>query len=311
MQKVTPDRLPSSFTAYWKNDTCGDQEKSGRDRFTSTGSDGFRAAGMRPGDLLYVFTIKEGVALLIGRMRVELIISRTAAVRRFRRQDLWDVKDWCISSRANATTLRYDRPLPLGSARKLRFITKSGETSLAFTKRHPRLLNHQTLRRIRRLTPESAHLLDSLLEGAVGNGKNAGSARRALEVAPIYEGARRTVWASSYERDPRAKKACIAHWGTSCIICRFDFAKAYGKLGKGYIHAHHLYPMADIRGRRETDPKKDLLPVCPNCHAMIHKRSPCLKVEELKVICGVALDHGFNTRRKTLPRPSTSCVSLS
>ena len=32
----------------------------------------------------------------------------------------------------------------------------------------------------------------------------------------------------------------------------------------------------------EVDPVKDLRPVCPNCHAMLHKQTPALNIEKLK-----------------------------
>ena len=35
---------------------------------------------------------------------------------------------------------------------------------------------------------------------------------------------------TTFERDPEARKACLAHYGTSCQICRFDFGAAYGDL---------------------------------------------------------------------------------
>ncbi|MDB9470225.1 hypothetical protein PN480_18680 [Dolichospermum circinale CS-1225] len=34
----------------------------------------------------------------------------------------------------------------------------------------------------------------------------------------------------------------------------------------------------------EVDPIKDLRPVCPNCHAMIHRRLPPLSIDEIKSI---------------------------
>ena len=34
-------------------------------------------------------------------------------------------------------------------------------------------------------------------------------------------------------------------------------------------------------------PKTDLVPVCPNCHSMLHKRKPAYSVQELKNIISV------------------------
>ena len=62
----------------------------------------------------------------------------------------------------------------------------------------------------------------------------------------------------------------------------FDFASVYGPLGEGFIHVHHSVPIGTIKEEYKIDPKTDLTPVCPNCHAMIHRAEPPLGVEELR-----------------------------
>lgn len=90
---------------------------------------------------------------------------------------------------------------------------------------------------------------------------------------------------TAFERDPVARKACIAHYGTNCQICGFDFSSAYGALGSGFIHVHHVLPLSEIREAHTVDPVKDLIPVCPNCHAMLHiNQGAALAVEELRRI---------------------------
>jgi 5-methylcytosine-specific restriction protein A len=56
----------------------------------------------------------------------------------------------------------------------------------------------------------------------------------------------------------------------------------YGEIGKGFIHVHHLKPVSEINGEYEVDPIEHLVPVCPNCHAMLHSQHPPLTIEELK-----------------------------
>ncbi len=85
-----------------------------------------------------------------------------------------------------------------------------------------------------------------------------------------------------YERNPKARRECIAHYGARCQICEFDFYKKYGEIGKGLIHVHHLKPLSEVRRGYEVDPIRDLLPVCPNCHAVLHNRTPPFTVEEIK-----------------------------
>ncbi len=100
----------------------------------------------------------------------------------------------------------------------------------------------------------------------------------------LYEGAVSTISINKYERNPLARRMCIEHFGAFCNICGFDFHKTYGALGKDYIHVHHLIPIASIGMEYKLIPEKDLIPVCANCHAMIHKRKQALSLEELKEI---------------------------
>jgi 5-methylcytosine-specific restriction enzyme A len=102
--------------------------------------------------------------------------------------------------------------------------------------------------------------------------------------APIVEGARRSVVVNVYERDPNARRRCIARWGLQCQVCEFDFAATYGQLGAGFIHVHHLKPLGELRREYELDPEEELRPVCPNCHAMLHREQPAMKIGRLKEI---------------------------
>lgn len=84
------------------------------------------------------------------------------------------------------------------------------------------------------------------------------------------------------ERNPKARKACIEKYGAKCTVCGFDFEARYGDAGKGYIEVHHLQPISQTDDEHEVRPK-DLVPLCANCHAMAHRRSPePFTPEELK-----------------------------
>lgn len=98
----------------------------------------------------------------------------------------------------------------------------------------------------------------------------------------FVEGARCTVTINAYERNPKARAACIAYHGCKCAACGFDFVSVYGSLGAGFIHVHHVVPIGESGEEYEIDPKKDLRPICPNCHAMIHRTEPPLTVEQLR-----------------------------
>lgn len=104
------------------------------------------------------------------------------------------------------------------------------------------------------------------------------------DIAPgetFPEGAVREVTVNAYERSPEARDRCIAHHGTSCVICGFDFGRVYGTVVEGFIHVHHLKPLSEIGKEYRVDPVKDLRPVCPNCHAVLHAQKPAFSIEEV------------------------------
>lgn len=73
-----------------------------------------------------------------------------------------------------------------------------------------------------------------------------------------------------YERDRGNRNECIAHYGYVCQVCGMDFEKTYGELGKSFIEVHHLHPVS--QGERKVNPIEDLIPLCSNCHSMIHRQ---------------------------------------
>lgn len=100
----------------------------------------------------------------------------------------------------------------------------------------------------------------------------------------LVEGGPRQVIETSYERNPEARRRCIAHYGTACSVCGMDFEEVYGPLAKGLIHVHHLNPLSEIGEEYEVDPIADMRPVCPNCHAVIHLGGALRRIEEVKAL---------------------------
>lgn len=100
----------------------------------------------------------------------------------------------------------------------------------------------------------------------------------------IYEGAFSNIRINKFERNPLARRICIKHYGAYCNVCGFDFQIVYGDLGKNYIHVHHIIPIASIGKEYKLVPETDLVPVCPNCHSMIHKQNPILSPDQLRKI---------------------------
>ena len=104
-----------------------------------------------------------------------------------------------------------------------------------------------------------------------------------VDKTKIYtEGKVKQVLINNYERNTIARKKCIEHYGVTCQVCTFNFKDIYGELGKDFIHVHHVVDISTIGNEYSIDPIKDLIPVCPNCHAMLHKNKPAFSVKELK-----------------------------
>ena len=96
------------------------------------------------------------------------------------------------------------------------------------------------------------------------------------------EGATTTIVVNAYERNRGAREACITAFGHTCSVCQFDFTARYGRLGTGYIHVHHLVDLSTVGDDYKVDPINDLRPVCPNCHAMLHKKRPAMNLDDLR-----------------------------
>ena len=71
------------------------------------------------------------------------------------------------------------------------------------------------------------------------------------------------------------------HGRLYCQVCGFDFENTYGKLGEDFIEAHHIKPVSEMQ-EGETTKTEDIIMVCSNCHSMIHRRKPWLKLDEIK-----------------------------
>jgi 5-methylcytosine-specific restriction protein A len=107
-----------------------------------------------------------------------------------------------------------------------------------------------------------------------------------VEIGPLGqglpEGALTRVAVNRYERRPANRAAAIAAHGTTCKACGFDFAQFYGNLGEGFIEVHHRTPVSQMGESYLLDPVKDLVPLCSNCHQMVHREYPPVDAEELR-----------------------------
>lgn len=102
----------------------------------------------------------------------------------------------------------------------------------------------------------------------------------------LKEGAVEHITVNRYERSSIARHKCVEFHGAICSICGMDFGSVYGEIGEGFIHVHHIVPLCDVTQQYVVDYRKDLIPVCPNCHAMLHRKynGECITPEILKMI---------------------------
>ncbi len=91
-----------------------------------------------------------------------------------------------------------------------------------------------------------------------------------LKNEELTEGDAKLVFTTKYERNPKARAACLEHYGYSCKICGMNFADSYGPEFKDIIEVHHIVPLNEIGENYVVDPIKDLIPLCPNCHSAVH-----------------------------------------
>ncbi len=102
------------------------------------------------------------------------------------------------------------------------------------------------------------------------------------EPKKYFEGEALFSYRVGYERNPEARLACVAHYGYTCVACETNMQAVYGEIAREFIHVHHLNQISEAGGTREVDPVKDLVPLCPNCHSVAHRREPPFSVDELR-----------------------------
>ena len=268
----------------------------------SSGSNNFRKRGVSVGDIVYVVSLRTGQLYLGGRMTVKEIVLRPEAVRLLNNDNLYDAEEWIVGPDQTGTPLHLRRRLSPTLAKQIRFESKAGPQKLRFVSDTE--LDNQTTRGVRELTRDSAALLDRIIEvtdrlprsgelitvteDLLGNGQapdGTEEIRLPEEIhggSTYFEGSVERIVVNRYERDARARRECISHFGTTCFVCEFDFAAKYGDVMAGFIHVHHRIPLASVGADYQVNPVEDLRPVCPNCHAVLHRQEPPYELEEVR-----------------------------
>ena len=96
----------------------------------------------------------------------------------------------------------------------------------------------------------------------------------------ISEGLKKITEVAIYERSKKLRDFAIDYFSVcnkiSCNCCSFNFSDFYGEeIGKGFIEIHHTKPIftyedEDLQNTLAAA-VKNLIPVCSNCHRMIHR----------------------------------------
>lgn len=229
---------------------------------------------------------------MAGKMEVRKICGREEAAVELGTDNLWDASEHVIGS--SGTPKDFDLTVPAKTTERLGFVTGRGNRPLKFESSGR--LDKQTLRGVREIDAASAAELDKLLPPLQQISTRRDEAFDYADSFPegvvdshdYYEGSTRSVTVNVYERNAKARASCIAHYGDECFVCGFSFKSGYGDEGEGFIHVHHLKALSEIGEEYKLDSIRDLRPVCPNCHAMIHRKNPAYAIEEMKNLIGRA-----------------------
>ena len=101
------------------------------------------------------------------------------------------------------------------------------------------------------------------------------------DVVGFPEGAQTRVHVNRYERDRRNRASAIAIHGTACKACGLNMSERYGPIAQDLVEVHHITPASQLGPGYVIDPVCDLVPLCPNCHAVVHRNDPPLDVDQV------------------------------
>lgn len=266
--------MPSAFTHYWQREKL-DESDSPR-LCTQAFSSQFVQRGVSTGDRVFFVSYYGKRPFLVGAITVA-----SDPV------ELDEGGEYITAIPGSGSVMDFERAIPIDIARQIIRLDTGGGWKFVSAD----VMDSQTLRGVQRITADSAALLDGLLGVTDGSYSDESAPTDEGSLYPdeieaddsYFEGSATQVLVNRYERDPAARKACLAEYGSVCIVCDLDFAEWYGDRGAGFIHVHHVTPISQLGADYRIDPIADLVPVCPNCHAMLH-RSPPVTVQQLQEI---------------------------
>ncbi|MCK5832702.1 HNH endonuclease [bacterium] len=148
----------------------------------------------------------------------------------------------------------------------------------------PGFLNRHKLQSGTVLSAEETDFIQAEWEQLLGKGNILIDPDEVQHPHCYYEGATIEVSVNRYERSLKAREECLRIHGSKCMVCGFSFEDFYGQIGRDYIQVHHVVSLASVKKEYKVNPSEDLIPVCPNCHAMLHCKNPPYTIDELKAM---------------------------
>jgi 5-methylcytosine-specific restriction protein A len=128
---------------------------------------------------------------------------------------------------------------------------------------------------------EVAAQLEKLWRERTG-GDHTGTPEEYENAVALNEGVAKRVYVNKYERNREARAICLAHYKMTCAVCRKRMSDKYLGISDALINVHHIVPISEVGKTYVIDPIRDLCPVCPNCHAVIHSENPPLLIESAR-----------------------------
>lgn len=276
----------ADYMAYWKTDQVHAALEDATHGHMVDHAASEQFGKVQPGDTVWIINIEKGTHrfLLVARIEVGALVGQREADRvlKARHGDDYDVYRATYHLLAIEGSEEPAREIPLEHvARQLRFVAPQARDRLTITDGQ---VDQQQVRAVRKLTPETIEIFEGLWRTASGRDprRSGIDGEEHVPNGSYLEGAAVRVLVNRYERDRGARDECVAHHGAACAVCGFEFSREYEGVGAGFIHVHHIVPLGTVGQRYRVDPINDLVPVCPNCHAMLHWGASPLSIEELR-----------------------------
>lgn len=285
--------MTKHFFLYWKLPQVLRHLNNGNPTVGHLGSEQLDAVAV--GDVIWIITVEDGLLLLAARFPVEQLVDREEAMKILGTDDVWESARHAICGEKNAIPMNIlciNNIVPA-----LNFSTKKGASKILSEDDYG-TYDGKRLQTMRCLAPDSVDLVEKiwsnpeLLESddfivsfykdfEEASIASSNSENLTEDAASSTEGRLIESWSTRRERDPSNRARCLANREARCAVCEMSFLEQYGEIGRDFIHVHHEHPIGASNDKTGDlhDPENAMKPVCPNCHAMLHRGMDARKGE--------------------------------